>query len=416
MGSESVSARIKGLSLLLPLFAFANNFNRISGLGFTQDWIRGEGDEGAHPHDGVELADGKGFVAVGSKGTSQMIVKRVDTEGNKVWSVHMGSHASCGQAVLQIGNTVIVGGGLGRSLLGKMQATLWALDLETGDTIWETKLDHDGHGGIRGIVLDGDTLVATGYTDGFEGGCLFINEEGSAMLWSFDLEGNLKDSKTIDIEGMSQGAKIRADPVNGGFVVASTGWSSKCPDDDQNIRIVKLDSGLNVEWSEEYGECDGSDQLFDFVVDSKGDIVTGGHTVAGVVNWDYLSIKVDGTTHEQVWRHTYGQPRGFDPRYIHDECYGVALDSQGNYLIIGGSGDEYDYEETNADGWSSDTWVSYLVVISPSGDTVFSGVFGDKEGNNAGEYLTVMRNGDLMIYTDSDTVPGAGFLKLTKTF
>ena len=33
-----------------------------------------------------------------------------------------------------------------------------------------------------------------------------------------------------------------------------------------------------------------------------------------------------------------------------------------------------------------------------------------------GEYLTVMRNGDLMIYTDSDTVPGAGFLKLTKTY
>ena len=141
-------------------------------------------------------------------------------------------------------------------------------------------------------------------------------------------------------------------------------------------------------------------------------------------------------------------------RYIHDECYGVALDAEGNYLIIGGwnilidtdlflltvafwpiqsptirSGDEYDYEETNADGWSSDTWVrtqpvwlsnllsniflsareslwcylfgslflgriflhwsssqvSYLVVISPSGETVFSGVFGDKEGNNAGK-------------------------------
>ena len=29
--------------------------------------------------------------------------------------------------------------------------------------------------------------------------------------------------------------------------------------------------------------------------------------------------------------------------------------------------------------------MSYLVVISPSGETVFSGVFGDKEGNNAGK-------------------------------
>merc|ERR1711899_617071 len=303
--------------------------------------IRGEEDEGAHPHDGLELEDGKGFIAIGSKGESQMITKRVDTEGNKVWSVHKGNHLSCGQAVLQIGDKLIVGGGLGRSGGGDMQATLWALDVETGETLWETKLDHSGNGGIRGILLDGDTLVATGYTDGFEGGCLFINDEGTAMLWTFDLEGNVKQSKAIDIDTMAQGARIRADPVNGGYVVASTAWSDRCPDDDQNIRIVKLDS------------------------------------------------------HQQVWRHTYGQPRGFDARYIHDECYGVALD---------------------ADGWSSDTWVSYLVVISPSGETVFSGVFGDKKGNNAGEYLTVMRSGDVMIYTDSDTVPGAGFLKLTKTY
>merc|ERR1719275_309542 len=192
---------MKGLSLLLPLLAFANNLNRISGLGFTQDWIRGEQDEGAHPHDGVELADDKGFVAVGSKGTSQMIVKRVDTEGNKVWSVHKGNHASCGQAVLQVENKIIVGGGLGRSGLGKMQATLWALDLETGETLWQTKLDHHGHGGIRGILLDGDTIVATGYTDGFEGGCLFINEEGTANLWTFDLEGTLKTPRRSTSRG-----------------------------------------------------------------------------------------------------------------------------------------------------------------------------------------------------------------------
>ena len=51
-------------------------------------------------------------------------------------------------------------------------------------------------------------------------------------------------------------------------------------------------------------------------------------------------------------------------RYIHDECYGVQLDAAGNYLLMGGSGDEYDnYSETNADGWSSDVWVSYLVVL-----------------------------------------------------
>ena len=51
--------------------------------------------------------------------------------------------------------------------------------------------------------------MATGYTDGFEGGCLFINEEGSAMVWTFDLEGNMKSSQTIDIEGLGQGARVK---------------------------------------------------------------------------------------------------------------------------------------------------------------------------------------------------------------
>ena len=76
--------------------------------------------------------------------------------------MHKGNHLSCGQAVLQIGDKLIVGGGLGRvsSLVyllvssvfkssysrfpqsggGDMQATLWALDVETGETLWETKL------------------------------------------------------------------------------------------------------------------------------------------------------------------------------------------------------------------------------------------------------------------------------------
>ena len=117
----------------------------------------GEEDEGAHPHDGIELEDGKGFVAVGraswlinknwsgkrknfdiflprlaareSPRWSQRGLTQRGTRWTwswswrgwscvhvplKVWSVHKGNHLSCGQAVLQIGDKLIVGGGLGR--------------------------------------------------------------------------------------------------------------------------------------------------------------------------------------------------------------------------------------------------------------------------------------------------------------
>ena len=119
--------------------------------------------------------------------------------------------------------------------------------------------------------------------------------------------------------------------------------------------------------------------------------------------------------------------------------YGVDLDLAGNYLLLGGSGDEYNYTATNANGWKSDIWVSYLVVADPQvnlfihfvffkkpmsklfknaqGNTLFQGVFGDKAGNSAGEYLSVdQQTGEVMVYVDYDTIGGGyGFMKVLCT-
>ena len=84
--------------------------------------------------------------------------------------------------------------------------------------------------------------------------------------------------------------------------------------------------------------------------------------------------------------------------------WGVSMDPEGNYLLLGGSGDEYSYsaesngqvhtkfEPDNIDltyrqfGWIhiqlffikvSDIWVSYLVVVSKNGDKLFEGTYGN---------------------------------------
>ena len=168
-----------------------------------------------------------------------------------------------------------------------------------------------------------------------------------------------------------------------------------------------------------YGMKGGSSQVFDMLVDGDGNYLLGGHTTVGdgVVNWDYLALKVNSKTQQVEWRNTYGQPRGFDARYIHDEMYSVGLDNAGNYLLMGGSGDEYSYSENGSgqwSGWSSDTWGSYLVVLSPSGEKLYENFYGSKDGNNAGEWMTYDKEtGDIMINTDSDTQTGFGFLKLS---
>jgi hypothetical protein len=57
---------------------------------------------------------------------------------------------------------------------------------------------------------------------------------------------------------------VRADPVQGGFVVASCRYDDN---DDQQGVVVKLDSSLAVQWSKDYGLASGADQIFDIVVD-----------------------------------------------------------------------------------------------------------------------------------------------------
>ena len=48
------------------------------------------------------------------------------------------------------------------------------------------------------------------------------------------------------------------------------------------------------------------------------------------------------------------------------------------------------------------------------GEKLYENFYGSKEGNNAGEWLSYdTQTGDIMVFTDSDTAPGFGFLKLS---
>ena len=45
-------------------------------------------------------------------------------------------------------------------------------------------------------------------------------------------------------------------------------------------------------------------------------------------NWDTLTIKLDKNGNE-IWKIRKGNPRGFDPRFIHDEAWGISATPDG---------------------------------------------------------------------------------------
>ena len=91
-----------------------------------------------------------------------------------------------------------------------------------------------------------------------------------------------------------------------------------------------------------------------------------------------------------LWRKAVGQQRGYDSRYIYDEFYGVVVDSDGSYIMAGGSGDETSqYEKNGHKSGPSGEWKAYVVKISPDGDIAWENVYGDGsgEGHNAAEFM-----------------------------
>ena len=198
----------------------------------------------------------------------------------------------------------------------------------------------------------------------------------------------------------SQGAKIRRDA--NGYIICSTHWMND-PDHPQDMYLIKLDNDGNEIWAKNYGG-DSDEHCYDCDVARDGGYILGGHTRSpsyGVVNWDFLLMKIDDQGNEE-WHRTFGQPRGYDPQYIHDEAYGVRQTPDGGYVLVGGTGDEHDYSASGHPRGDSDVWQVYLVKVDAKGESLWEAVYGSDDSNDAGEYLGLTQDGGFIIGTDSD--------------
>ena len=190
-----------------------------------------------------------------------------------------------------------------------------ALDATSGNVLWTWRATaHAGHGGVRSVIMDNGRIICTGYIGHSEPGFVFVADEAQAVVWELDTNGNLVKENILGSQ-IPQGAKIRKVP-SGGFVVASTAWGVVGGQDVEVAGLVKLNNNLDLQWEKTYGMQGGMTQVFDVLVDKNGDYLMGGHTTVGngVVNWDYVALKVNGQTRNLEWRKTWGQPRGFDPK------------------------------------------------------------------------------------------------------
>ena len=378
---------------------------------------KGHGTDGEeHVHEGIETLD-TGFIGIGhtqdspESETLDILVIKTDSNGEEIWSKEIGAIGEwdVGIAIAESSDSFYAVGG---KSLGGIQKPVIIKMAKGGEILWEKLFDTPGVGMLRGIdITQNGEVAVTGFHEGDEEGFVFISE-GTGFAAVLDRDGVVVWQE--DYEQIPQGTKILSTD-NNGYAILSTVWN----EEENNAAILKIGNSGEVQWFESYGG--GNNQAFDFEYIPEEGYVLAGHTNSiSAVNWDGLMTKVD-TSGNLVWRKTVGQPRGYDSRYIHDEFYGIVVDSDGSYVMAGGTGDESAmYEEGGHPSGPSGEWKSYLVKINPNGQTIWEAVYGESnQGHNAAEFLDTTIDGGFILFNDSDTASistkepnNFGFMKL----
>jgi len=370
----------------------------------SSGWYMGQGtDREEHVHEGMQTSD-LGFLAIGHHwekeedptGFTDMIVLKTDSNGKELWQTIIGTadKFDVGYAVNELSDGYVASGGLYKD--GNQKSAIIKLDFD-GNILWKKIFNHTGVGAIRGIeVLDNDDMVVTGYKDGDDEGFLFISDGSKGFITKISTNGDVIWDK--DLSAM-QGTKVKQ-TSKGGFVVGSVEWV----DEGLNASIHYLDSNGNTISTKLFGG-NNNVQLFDMDITNKDYVVFTGHTTGyNTANWDCIIMLIDDQGNE-VWTTIFGNPRGYDPKFILDECYGVRETLDGGFVVTGGTGDHSDYYGTGHPNGTSDEWKVLLSEFDKDGNMTSINVFGggNDKGNDAGEFIDVTNDGGYIIFSDTDS-------------
>jgi hypothetical protein len=374
------------------------------------EWHKGYGtNNGEHIHEIMQTRDG-GYIGIGQTDETgidrfDILVVKIDAAGNYKWQKVIGTAGEydIGICVQEANDGYVIGGGLSE---GTQQRYMAKLSYD-GEFIWQHTYHNERNGMIRGIdILENGNLITTGYQNCGQPGFVFIADDSDGFIMKTDSEGKLIWEKSISAP---QGAKVKEEQNKKGYIICTTLWMDN-PQRHQDFYLVKTDLEGNEYWHKNYGG-DSDEHCYDFDLTKDGGYILGGHTRSpsyGVVNWDFLMMKINSDGKKE-WHKTFGQPRGYDPRYIHDEAYGIRQTPDGGFVITGGSGDEYRYSASGSPFGSSDIWKVYLVKVNIKGELLWQAVYGSNTDNNAGEYLGLTRDGGYIIGSDSDSAGKENF-------
>ncbi len=355
--------------------------------------------EESHGHYILTCDDG-GFLQIGESNflpNSKIFIVKTNSNGMIVWSreISVGGH-NLGNSAIELEDGYLVSGSLNRN------SALIKLNKQSGATIFTQTFNNGGTDAFEHAAVTPDGIVAVGYIYAQDSNNTFYTE-GQGFIMFLDLNGNEISSMNLN-EYISQAYRINY--INNELII------SGLTEEALDFKVIKMTLDGQVVWHQSYGG-NNYDHCFGMDVSNDGNIFLAGHTLSGTQNWDTYTMKLnnDGNL---IWEQKVGNPRGFNPQFIHDEAWGIKSTNDGGCVTIAGTGDEYNYSECNGND-CSDTWNAYLIKFSNNGAIESETTFSSLDLFNfaydwAGEDIDITNDGGAIIAIDSGQF---GFLKVS---
>ena len=355
--------------------------------------------EESHGHYILTCSDG-GFLQVGETGkissSAKILTVKTNSTGILIWKKEFFNGGNnLGNSAIEVPDGYIICGALNEN------SALIKLSKSDGTLLFKQSVDNGGNDAFEDLILTSSGIIAVGYINATEKQNTFYTE-GQGYITFLDANGINQYGKNIN-NYLSQAYRIKN--KNNSFYI------SGLTEEANDYGLIKIDPKGNIIWNKKYGGT-SPDHCFGMDINIDGFIFLTGHTLSGTENWDTYTMKID-TLGKIIWDTKCGNPRGFKPKFIHDEAWDIKSTKDGGCIIVAGTGDEYNRYKRRCgnDGDNSNTWHIYLVKFDINGNVEWEKTFGGgKNINWAGEAIDITSDGGAIIGLDNGSF---GFLKLS---
>jgi len=313
------------------------------GPASVDDWIRAI----ASAPDGTLILAGDQGVAGES---SNMWLRKIDTEGTEVWTVSRDLGAAVGADTPDNLSDVAVDADGNIAVTGHVR-----VDEDTNDwDIWTAKYDSDGTELWTDQYADPDGEADYGGGVAFDGGgnLIVVGRAGTATqggdAWMRKLDPQGQELWTQTHNGPADGNDTFADVATHGSTIVTVG-SESAASGYSEVFIVAHDADGTVMWRvNEVNEHDDNMYGYDVAVDEDGSVHAIGRTTRPYHYYDVWIGKYDSGG-QSVWTETWN---GAHSEF--DSGSGIAVSETGDVFIAGVTAVPNQQDDVLAGSWDGD--------------------------------------------------------------